>query len=171
MTIGCLICNEVFNNQKSFNEHLIQFIPELLLGSGVATPSTNQYHAIDLIMEAHRANWNDEGGLLNPAPENLAEFAKHVGHQLGKGHSNPTPSGLFVFNVTSSNRVMVSFDIHCNVTLAEAAAATAMHEQSAFHASLDNLPQVASERYSFVGNHGVSMDDVEWEKLKKLVES
>ncbi|KAL0639013.1 hypothetical protein Q9L58_001894 [Maublancomyces gigas] len=177
MAIGCLVCNEVFNSHKSFNEHIIQFISELLLVSGVATPSTDQSHAIDMIIEALRAHWTEEGGLLNSAPENtarragLVEFAKHVGQQFGKGHGDPTPSALFVFNVTSSNRVMVSFDIHSNTTLAEAIAATVMHEQSVFHASVDNLVQVASERFSFVGNHGVSIDDVQWQKLKRSVES
>lgn len=240
MVIGCLFCHGVFNNQKLLNEHLIQFIPELLPVSGLTTTLTDDYHEINIMREALRANWTDEGGLLNPAPEDparravLAEFAKHVGQELGKGKGkekgrgkpgvhglggqvaavidnathqphasasdrisevctshntgtddtetgipvthdtppqNPTGSALFVLKVSFPNRVMIPIDIHSNTTLAEAVTAAVVHEQSMFHASSSDLAQGASRGFLFVGNHGLCMNDVEWLKLKRSVES
>lgn len=80
---------------------------------------------------------------------------------------DPNRAVLFVLNVSFPNRVMIALHIHPNTTLTDAVASAVLHEQSLFHASLENAAQVSQERFVFVGGHGIVIGNPEWQRLKR----
>lgn len=93
-------------------------------------------------------------------------------HDDGTGDLvDPDLAVLFVLNVSFPNRVMIALHIHPNTTLTEAVAAAVLHEQSLFHASLENEAQVSLERFVFVGGHGIAIGNAEWQRLKRSMET